>query len=237
MNRLVKFALAGLAVFPATGFAQGAQTIYKFVDANGRVTYANSPIKGGAKLDLEPLTIIQSSPGGANVQQSIARTIPVAKVTSVPSPSHSITAAPVAPLAFKTVSAAVSLPTAAATEPTTTAPLPTIIAILDSSEKTQQRRTDMRLRILQSEIQVEEKSLGEARAALAVEQRRSSEIRTMRASFSANAQTATAQKPIISPEVRTEIEHHFERIRDLQDQVATHEGNIGALREEMIAKK
>jgi Domain of unknown function (DUF4124) len=233
MNRLAKFAVAGFVIIPVIGFAQSAQTIYKFVDENGRVTYANSPIKGGAKLDLEPLTIIQSSPSSSNAQPPSARNIPVAKVTSVPSPSYSIAAAP---HALMTVSTASGAPIAAP-EPVTIAPPPTIIAALDNNEKIQQRRAEVRLRILQSEIQVEEKSLGEARAALAEEQRRSGEIRTMRASFSTTAQTATAQKPLISPEVRTEIERHFERVRNLQDQVAMHEGNIGALREEMIAKK
>ena len=233
MNRLAKFAVAGFVIVPVIGFAQSAQTIYKFVDENGRVTYANSPIKGGTKLDLEPLTIIQSSPGSSNAQPPSTRNIPVAKVTSVPSPSYSIAAAP---LALMNVSATSNVPIAMS-EPAITASPPTIIASLDSNEKIQQRRAEVRLRILQSEIQVEEKSLSEARAALAEEQRRSGEIRTMRASFSTNAQTATAQKPLISPEVRTEIERHFERIRNLQDQVAMHEGNIGALREEMIAKK
>ena len=236
MNRLAKCAVASFVIVPAIGFAQSAQTIYKFVDVNGRVTYANSPIKGGAKLDLEPLTIIQSSPSSSSAQPPSTRNIPVAKVTSVPSPSYSIAAAPVAPRALMTVSTASSAPIAAP-EPATTTPPPTIIAALDNNEKIQQRRAEVRLRILQSEIQVEEKSLGEARAALAEEQRRSGEIRTMRASFSTTAQTATAQKPLISPEVRTEIERHFERVRNLQDLVAMHEGNIGALREEMTAKK
>jgi hypothetical protein len=116
-----------------------------------------------------------------------------------------------------------------------------VVASLDTSDKSleraQQRRAEVRQRILQSEIQAEEKSLSDTRAALREEQRRSSEIRTMRASFSATSQTATAQKPIISPEARAEIERHFERIRNLQDQVAMHEGNISALRGEMIANK
>jgi hypothetical protein len=111
------------------------------------------------------------------------------------------------------------------------------MAALDTGERAQQRRVEVRQRILQSEIQVEEKSLGEARTALAVEQRRSGEVRTLRASFSATAANATPGKPLISPAVREEIERHFERVRNLQDQVAMHEGNIAALREEMIARK
>jgi hypothetical protein len=32
--------------------------IYKLVDANGRVTYSNAPMKGATRLNLEPLTTV-----------------------------------------------------------------------------------------------------------------------------------------------------------------------------------
>jgi hypothetical protein len=260
MNSIVKFALVCLGCVPIMVFAQSvqtnyksadapvrrltvdvvtqsSQTIYKFVDESGRVTYANSPIKGGTKLDLEPLTVIQSSASAANVPASAARAIPVAKVTSVPSSSYSAAVAPITPATNVTFPAT---PTATAA-PMPAAQPPAMVAALDTSDKTleraQQRRAEIRQRILQSEIQAEEKSLIEARAALSEEQRRSGEIRTMRASFSATAQVATAQKPLISPETRAEIERHFERVRNLQDQVMMHESNIGTLREEMVAHK
>lgn len=35
--------------------------IYKHVDAEGRVTYSNVPMKGAVKLNLEPLTTIPAS--------------------------------------------------------------------------------------------------------------------------------------------------------------------------------
>ena len=230
MIRLAKFVVACSAVMPAVLFAQSAQTIYKFVDESGRVTYANSPIKGGTKLDLEPLTVIQSSKGAAAVQTPPVRTTAVAKVVSVPSPTYTMAAAPI------TFPAAVS-PTSAAPSQ---APSSAIVASLDTDnaqERAQQRRADVRLRLLQSEIRAEEKSLDATRVALAEEQRRSGDIRTKRASFAATTQTATPQKPLISPEVRAEIEQHFERIRNLQDELSVHEGNIAALREELLAKK
>lgn len=260
MNSIAKFALVCLGFVPIITVAQSvqtnfksndaptkrltvdvvtqsSQTIYKFVDESGRVTYANSPIKGGTKLDLEPLTIMESPRGAANAQTTAVRAIPVAKVTSVPSSSYLAASAPVAPATNVTFA-----PTPIATPARIVADAqPMVVASLDTSDKSleraQQRRAEVRQRILQSEIQAEEKSLSNARAALSEEQRRSSEIRTMRASFSATAQTATTQKPLISPETRTEIERHFERIRNLQDQVAMHEGNISALRGEMIANK
>ena len=241
MNRLAKCTFVGLAIVPAMALAQHSQTIYKFVDESGRVTYANSPIKGGTKLDLEPLTTIQSPTGApvAAVHAATApavRPIPVAKVVSVPSPAYSMVAAPVI---FNPAPLVVSAPIAAA--PASVATPPTVVATLDTNDKAresaQQRRADVRQRILQSEIQAEEKSLNGARAALAEEQRRSNEIRTLRASFAATALVATPQKPLIGAETRAEIERHFERVRNLQDEVAMHEGNVAALREELVATK
>ena len=235
MIRLAKSIVACSVVMPAMLFAQSAQTIYKFIDESGRVTYANSPIKGGTKLDLEPLTVIQSSSGPAAAQTPPARTVAVAKVVSVPSPTYTMAAAPIT-FPATTVSPALAAPMPAPSQ----APSPAIVASLDTDnaqERAQQRRADVRLRILQSEIRAEEKSLDATRVALAEEQRRSGDIRIKRASFAATTQTATPQKPLISPEVRAEIEQHFERIRNLQDELSVHEGNIAALREELQAKK
>ena len=232
MNRLTKLTIITLVSLPVIVLAQSAQTIYKFVDENGRVTYANSPIKGGTKLDLEPLTVIPGQAGAPAAQTPPPRAIPVAKVVSVSSPAY--VAAAATPTAFA-VTAVNPLPTEAATP--IPAPPPITIAALDSADKAQQRRMEIRQRILQSEIQAEEKSLGEARVALGEEQKRSGEVRTMRASFALTTVAVTANKPLISPEVRAEIEHHFERVRNLQDQVAMHEGNIAAMREEMLVRK
>ena len=232
MNRFAKYAAVGFAFVPAMVFAQNSQTIYKFVDESGRVTYANSPIKGGAKVNLEPLTVIQSPAAASSNSVQPARAIPVAKVTSVPSPASTFNAVPV-------VFAATIAPPSSV--PESAAPQPAIIAALDTGDKVQeraqQRRTDIRRRILLGEIQAEEKSLEAARAALAEEQRRSAEVRMLRASFSATAVAATPTKPLISPEIRAEIERHFERVRNLQDEVTMHEGSITTLREEMVAQK
>ena len=233
MNRLTKLTVITLVSLPVIVLAQSAQTIYKFVDENGRVTYANSPIKGGTKLDLEPLTVIQGKAGAPAAQTPPPpRAIPVAKVISVSSPAYA--AATATPTAFA-LTAVSPMPTEVATP--VPAPPPITIAALDSADKAQQRRMEIRQRILQSEIQAEEKSLREARVALGDEQKRSGEVRTMRASFALTTVAVTANKPLISPVVRAEIEHHFERVRNLQDQVAMHEGNIAAMREEMLVRK
>ena len=56
--------------------APGSTTIYKHIDENGRVTYANSPIKGGARVDLEPITVIPSTPSGSLGQSPSAAAQP-----------------------------------------------------------------------------------------------------------------------------------------------------------------
>ena len=72
MDRPAKIVCFSLLLMPAIAFAQpGANAprnetvIYKYVDESGRVTYANSPIKGGARIELEPLTVIPSTPSGS----------------------------------------------------------------------------------------------------------------------------------------------------------------------------
>ena len=231
MSRLANSAVAIIGLVPAMVLAQASQTIYKSVDESGRVTYANSPIKGGAKVSLEPLTVLQSTPVTASTSATEARAISVAKVFSVPSPSFTNQAT------ASTLSATALTPTSAAPEKQ---PAPTRVAAVDSGDKIQeqtQRRADIRRRILEGEIQLEEKSLGAARAALVEEQGRSSDIRTMRSGYAETASTVTAQKPPISAVVRAAIERHFERVRNLQDEVAKHESNIAALREEMVSRK
>lgn len=52
---LLQSMTAALALLAATA-AYGE--IYKHVDAQGRVTYSNVPIKGATKLNLEPLTTV-----------------------------------------------------------------------------------------------------------------------------------------------------------------------------------
>lgn len=231
MLRLAKCAAASFSLLPVIVFAQASQTIYKLVDESGRVTYANSPIKGGAKVNLEALTVLQSTTVAASTSKTEARTTPVAKVTSVP--SRSFTNLPRA----STFSA--TTPTSISAEPAAQ-PEPTRMASLDADDKIQeqtQRRADIRRRILEGEIQAEEKSLAAVRGSLLEEQGRSGDIRTMRSAYAQTAATVTTQKPLISPVVREAIERHFERVRDLQDEMATHESNIAALREEMAARK
>lgn len=68
-----------------TSNGSGGPAIYKLVDASGRVTYTNSPTKGAAKVELDPITVIPSTPAGmlgggqANTQ---ANTSPVSQASA-----------------------------------------------------------------------------------------------------------------------------------------------------------
>lgn len=260
MDRPAKIACMSLLLVPMITVAEAAPTaatagrmetvIYKHVDENGRVTYANSPIKGGARVDLEPLTVIPSTPSGslnaANAQSSSrggthAVNEPITS-TAKNAPSHPATANPAANDAAKPVQVASVMPLStqalSVPKPAEKSPDNNVVASIDTLQQlTQQRRADTRRRLLEGELQTEEQMLVSAKSKLGEEQKLSGSIRAMRASFSATAETVTAQKPLISPEARAEIERHFERIRNLQDQVSMHENHLQNLREQLASLK
>jgi gas vesicle protein len=47
-----------------------AQPIYKAVDENGKVIYSNTPIKGGKKVELTPISTVPSPPPSAAPKES-----------------------------------------------------------------------------------------------------------------------------------------------------------------------
>lgn len=249
MTRTLKIVCVSVALLPPLALAQSAQTvIYKLVDESGRVTYANTPLKGGVRVELEPLTVIPSTPGGS-LSQASARApytlpIPVATVTPVSKSAVANTPVPAAaPVAV--VSPVASAPAVMSAPAPYLAPVATPsqienkIASLDTGlqQVTAQRLMEARRRVLEGDLQAEEQSLSAAKTKLAEEQRNSGNVRAMRASFSPTAATATPQKPLLTPEQRAEIERHFERVRNLQDEVAMHENNLQGLREQLAGLK
>ncbi len=82
---------------PPTQVAQAAQVIYKLVDAQGRTTYANSPMTGAQKVDLPDLTVMDSQwPSAlANATVATAPTIAQPPLTQPPTtqPANSATSA------------------------------------------------------------------------------------------------------------------------------------------------
>lgn len=246
--KIVCFCLCPLWLVPAIGHAQPsaianasaprAETIiFKHIDENGRVTYANAPIKGGARVELEPLTVIPSTPSGslnpANAQvvsRAIAPT-PAAKSTPAIQPVKPVVqVASVFPLSNQAQ--------LALAKPVAPAPDNTVLASLETINRlTEQRRADTRRRLLEGELQTEEQLLAAARSKLGEEQKASNDVRAMRASFVATSDAVAPQKPLVDPEKRAEIERHFERVRNLQDQVAMHENHLQSLREQLNALK
>ncbi|MBP8119702.1 MAG: DUF4124 domain-containing protein [Burkholderiales bacterium] len=232
--------LPGVVLAQANSSAATSAVIYKHVDEQGRVTYANSPIKGGVRVELEPLTIIPSTPTGSLRNPSASVTaapvpVPVANVVPVkPSPASAAVPAPIR------VASVMPLSSAMRVQPTSLpAPQKDSGAAANDAvnQLTLQRRDEARNSLLESELQSGEQMLAAARARLAEEQKQSASIRAMRARFSNTAEAATAQKPLIAPELRAEIERHFERVRNLQDQVAMHENQLQGLREKLASAR
>lgn len=232
--------LPGVVLAQANSSAATSAVIYKHVDEQGRVTYANSPIKGGVRVELEPLTIIPSTPTGSLRNPSASVTaapvpVPVATVVPVkPSPANAAVPAPIR------VASVMPLSSAMRVQPTSLpAPQKDSGAAANDAvnQLTLQRRDEARNSLLESELQSGEQMLAAARARLAEEQKQSASIRAMRARFSNTAEAATAQKPLIAPELRAEIERHFERVRNLQDQVAMHENQLQGLREKLASAR
>ncbi len=261
------FQLLLLLALPATAWAQSAarvqplsgeeQTIYKHVDGAGKVTYSNSPIKGGNRVVLEALTVIPSTPSGslrmtedqiqaAEIALQPTKALPtraakatgkatpqnVATVTTMPSQkAASAFALPPAPMATP-IPAPTAAPITIPAQTTQTAQTASAAPTLGMEALAQKRRTEVRRRLLQTELDNEEQMLTEARTQLATEQKQTGTIRAMRAGLAA----PDASKPAVAPEARAMVERHFERVRDLQDQIATHERNVEEFRRQLQAE-
>ena len=79
-------ALQPAAAAPAPALAPSAQTIYKLVDANGRTTYADSPMTGAQKVALPDLTIMDSQ-WPSTLANATAGNTAAAPVTATPLPA------------------------------------------------------------------------------------------------------------------------------------------------------
>lgn len=64
-----QYVLAALLLFPAWAHAE----IYKSIDKDGHVTYSSTPMKGGKKLNLEPLPTIAPPPRATKSPEDFPR--------------------------------------------------------------------------------------------------------------------------------------------------------------------
>ena len=174
---LCRFSLTAFLVAGQFAWAQQSTVVvYKHIDSQGRVTYANSPIKGGVIVELQPLTIIPSTPGGSLGDAAKAAAIAATAKQVVELPERVEV-----PVVSET-------PTA---RPTSTS------STQQAAQAAQQRREDVRRRILDGEIETEQQLVDEVKTLLDVEQKRSNALRTMRASRPADR--APALRAVTAP--------------------------------------
>ena len=82
-----------------------------------------------------------------------------------------------------------------------------------------------------TKIDEEERQLAEAKGKLDDEQRTSASFRALRARLPATIDQSNPAKAAIQNDIKAQVEQHFERIRQLQDQISLHEQNLAALRQ------
>ena len=82
-----------------------------------------------------------------------------------------------------------------------------------------------------TKIDEEERQLAEAKGKLDDEQRTSASFRALRARLPATIDQSNPAKAAIQNDIKAQVEQHFERIRQLQDQISLHEQNLVALRQ------
>jgi hypothetical protein len=110
---------------------------------------------------------------------------------------------------------------------------PAADALANPSRPAEATRADGQAqRNLRAALLAEHETLANAKAALAEESTKTDAVRALRTT--AGPGTSGANLPIAA-EMRARVEHHFERIRDLQDEVAMHERNIAELRAQLRA--
>ena len=254
MRPPVKTTISALASLVFASFClhvQSAPTIYKHVDESGRVTYSNAPIKGAEKVDLQPIMVLPAAPSAtaapaiaavANGNLAVARVTPVPRVVKAVSlaaantkpelgtrPNDSSTPVPAADSIDTATPARASLATPVATVSPEVAPAAPLQA--------QARKDEVQRRNLQHTLLGEQESLANAKAQLVEESRQSASIRALRASFNtAPAADQAGIRKIVTPEMRAQVERHFERIRDLQDEISMHERNVAELRTQLRAE-
>jgi hypothetical protein len=128
-------------------------------------------------------------------------------------------------------------------DPITTMPLPipaarpvtaTKISLapqsLSNADAVSQKRGDIRRRILEDEIRSEEKLLADAKSAYQEEEGNRTVIHMMRAA-------AEKQSPAASVDARRAYDQREEKLKDMQESIATHQKNVEAIRKELAALK
>jgi hypothetical protein len=212
-----KLWLAGIVAVASTS-AIAQSVIYKHVDATGRVTYTNKPMKDAAVVELEPLTLIPSTPEGRLVPQGAGT--PGAAPASPIAPVKSIGPGEARPDLKPAVAIVTALPSASV------ATFPKVETSL------QKQRDEGRRKILEEELGREEQMLAGVRKGILEEQQNPDLVAAVRL-----AQNTADPSPSQQQDLRQRLDKASGRIRGLQATVAEHEKNIEALKKELGALK
>ena len=123
-----------------------------------------------------------------------------------------------------------TLPAAKTANRTVLASVSPIPNLPNIDSATQKKRDEMRRKILEDEVRSEEKLLNEAKAALAEQESDRSTVLMMR---------AAAEKQSVGAivEARRAYDQREEKLREMQDTIAAHEKNVGAIKKELAAVK
>lgn len=240
--------LSGIAV----GANAWAQTVvYKQVDATGRVTYSNQPLKGGAIVDLSPLTVLPKSQAAVTARSTVTSQEANSQATATAEPlqqlqsrqpaessgTHASRAGEPADLAMGRAQA---VPQVAIV--TSRPPQEELLrqgspsgAGASAALMAKQRREDVRRRILEGEIEAESQLLSEAQSDLQREQTKTNAIRALRAALLADERLVAGKRTQDEDAANTKlvVTRHFERVRELQDQVLMHDENLSELRSQL----
>ncbi len=251
-KKIAKQSLMASAILLAVSVCAAETVVYKHVDAEGRVTYSNQPIKGGVKIELEPLTIINAAPTSyaqnaapntpntPNTPQIATQNAPPQSAlqpsarASIPAPAPvPVYAAPISvPAAAPAV--AVVTPMAAPLSASFKQPVPmeAVVQVRRGDAQRGEVQSEVaRPAIQQEQIQRVEKLLADTQAALDEEQNHNDEIRALRALFASPAEAAAGStKPVYSPQVKQRLDDHDQRIQQLEDEVAMHEDTLRRMR-------
>ena len=259
MRLPIKFAISASSSLVLASFClhvQSAPTIYKHVDESGRVTYSNAPIKGAEKVALQPITVLPAAPSltaAPAIAAAANGNLAVARVTPVPRVVKAVSLAAVnAKPELGTKPNDLSMPVPAADSIDIVTPVRASVATLSPEVvqavavavpaaplqvQAQARKDELQRRNLQHTLLGEQESLANAKAQLVDESKQSASIRALRASFNtAPAADQAGIRKIVTLEMRARVERHFERIRDLQDEIGMHERNVAELRDQLRAE-
>lgn len=217
-----KLWIAGLVALASTS-SLAQSVIYKHIDASGRITYSNKPMKDATVVELEPITTIPATPAGMLQPQPAPEARPPAKVAApaiTPARSVETTAEAKADNIKPAVAIVSAVPAASAAS----------FAKIESS--VQKKRDEERRKILAEELDREEQMLTSVRKSLVDEQQNPDLIAAVRLVQNTAEPTATQQL-----DLRQKLDKASGRIRGLQATVAEHEKNIEALKKELGAFK